>query len=214
MATLFMCMVIICACSQARDRARAIYVLLDVSQSYIRDMPNAVLGAKFLITKSQPYDSFVIARINECSFSDQAIVVRAKFPDRPSQVSATKGEIAKRLNRFAQSVQSSMHTDITGALYQAAQYLHEANALRRYLIIFSDMEEDLPPGCQRQGMPDLKGIRVLVVNATKLPRDNQHPPRYFARLDHWRDLVLKAGAESWRVLQDPSNLADAVYTEQ
>ena len=200
------------SCTRTEGQARAVYVLLDVSGSYVATVNDALRATKLVLTRLEPNDSISVARIEACSFSDAAVLVRARLEDRPSAASAMKSAVAHRLDSLLSTVRPAQYSDITGAIYQAAQSLRDAPQANRYLVIFSDLEEDLPHACQRGNLPgfDLKGIHVIAADVTRLPSDNRSPARYTRRLEAWRKFALNQGAAEWRVVDDPVELADLV----
>lgn len=88
------------------------------------------------------------------------------------------------------------------------QHLAARPGAERTIVIFSDLEEDLPLQCRRETpLPAaLRGMTVIATNVTRLPEDSRDPARYACRLDGWRKLVEAAGTR-WQVAPD---LADVV----
>ena len=211
-SAVLLCLFGLLSCTRTEGQARAIYVLLDVSGSYRSTVDDALRATKLVVTRLQPNDSIAVARIESCSFSDEAVLVRARLQDRPSAASAMKREVAERLDSILSTTPPSEYSDITGAIYRAAQTLRAAPQANRYLVIFSDLSEELPRACQRGELPgfDLKGIRVIAAEVTRLPSDNRSPARYTKRLESWRDFALRQGAAEWRVVEDPVALVDLV----
>ncbi|MGH8642218.1 MAG: VWA domain-containing protein, partial [Burkholderiales bacterium] len=72
------------------------------------------------------------------------------------------------------------------------------------------MQEELDKVTVRDFPIDLKDIRVVAVNVTKLNTDNIDPRRYLGRLDAWGKRVKSAGAMEWRVINDLERL-DAIF---
>jgi hypothetical protein len=103
-------------------------------------------------------------------------------------------------------VQSASHTDITGGVLQAVEWLNEVEPGRKTILIFSDMEEDLPEGYVRDFPLELDGVDVYAVNVTKLRPDNVDPRVYLTRLDAWRTRV-ESGGGRWTVINDLERLA-------
>src|SRR5690554_8231239 len=71
----------------------------------------------------------------------------------------------------------SAYTDISGGVLQAAQFLHNTPAGEKYLILFSDLAEDLPHDHTRNLSIKLDGINVVAVNVTKLSTDRSEERR-------------------------------------
>jgi hypothetical protein len=197
------------ACEE-RLPASAVYGLIDISGSYFRELDKAMRALRVMMAGLRAHDSFAVAEIGACSFSDQAVLLRFTAPDRPTERQRLIAANAARLAHYAAKARATNFTDIRGALTQAAQYLAARPAEQRSIVVFSDFEEDLPPNCRRDTpLPrELKGIEVIATNVTRLPEDNRDPARYGRRLDGWRRLVEAAGAR-WRLVPDP---ADVVAT--
>jgi hypothetical protein len=92
-------------------------------------------------------------------------------------------------------------------LLQAAQHLAARKAASRTIVLFSDLEEDLPPNCRRDVVlpATLRGREVIATNVTRLPEDNREPARYARRLEGWRQLVEAAGAR-WKIAPDAAGV--------
>jgi len=77
------------------------------------------------------------------------------------------------------------------------------------MIVFSDMEEDLPRGVKRDLAPnELAGVRVLAMNVKRLAADNANPAAYRRRLESWEKQVTAHGAKEFKVVLEPEKLAD------
>jgi len=192
-------------CIERNDRA--VYLLVDVSGSYHRQLAKSADAAGFVLASLRPGDWVALAKIGSRSFSDREVLFRLRLSDRPSEANAQKIALKKAIDRLRRTPRSA-HTDIRGAIMQAADALQHTQARRKLLVIFSDLAEDLPKDVRRQGaLPPLQGIDVLAVNVTKLWRDNRDPSRYFRRLERWRRYFEQAGAASFRILPDATELA-------
>ncbi len=195
------------ACEERRDTAAAVYALIDVSGSYFRELEKAVRTLRVMMGFIRAHDSFAIAEIGACSFTDEAVILRFTAPDRPSERQRLVAAYAQQLNAYAAKAKATNFTDIRGALAQASQHLSARPAATRAIVLFSDLDEDLPAGCRREAaLPSsLKGIDVIATNVVRLPDDNRDPQRYTRRLDTWRKLVEAAGAR-WQVVPDPADV--------
>ena len=199
--------VTLAACEERRDDAASIYALLDVSGSYFRELDKAVRALRVMMGFMHAYDSFAVAEIGACSFTDEAVILRFTAPDRPSERQRLVAANAQRLAGYAAKAKATNFTDIRGALTQAAQQLTARPAATRAIVLFSDLDEDLPAGCRREAaLPSsLKGLDVIATNVVRLPEDNRDPQRYTRRIDGWRKLVEAADAR-WRVIPDPADV--------
>lgn len=190
------------ACNEPESRARAVYLLLDTSGTYTAEMEKAQKIMNYLLATLDSGDSIAIARIDSGSFSEKDIIARVTFDDRPSTANQQKRSFKASIDRFvADTRQGSRHTDITGGMLQASEYLDETGAGEKYVLIFSDLEEDLQRGHIRDFPISLPDIHVVALNVTKLRSDNIDPRDYMKRLDLWENRVYQAGG-TWGVIND------------
>lgn len=190
------------ACSDPRSNARAVYLLLDTSGTYTQEMDKAQKIINYLLGTLDSGDSIAIARIDSGSFSEKDIIVKATFDDRPSTANQQKRMFKDKFDAFVDNVKrGSSHTDITGGILQASEFLHETGAGEKYVLIFSDLEEDLQKGHIRDFPISLPEIHVVALNVTKLRSDNIDPRDYLERLDLWEKRVYEAGG-TWGVIND------------
>ena len=66
-----------------------------------------------------------------------------------------------KLDRFVTSVSGSSHTDISGGMLQAAEWLNETGAGHKHILVFSDLEEDLREGYVRDFEIDRFIVRAV-----------------------------------------------------
>ncbi|MEX2467994.1 MAG: hypothetical protein WD995_13875 [Gemmatimonadota bacterium] len=196
---------LLAGCSSPAPRGTGVFLLLDTSGSYTEELERAQLITNYLLGVLDPGDSFGVARINAGSFTEKNILVRMTFDARPTMATSQKRQFKNTVDQFTDTVSSASHTDITGGLLQAVEWLNEVNPGRKTVLIFSDMEEDLPEGFVRDFPLDLTGVEVLAVNVTKLQPDNVDPRVYTSRLDAWRERI-EAGGGTWTVVNDLERL--------
>ncbi|MCP4335415.1 MAG: VWA domain-containing protein [Gammaproteobacteria bacterium] len=190
------------ACNEPESKARAVYLLLDTSGTYTAEMDKAQKIMDYLLATLDSGDSIAIARIDSGSFSEKDIIARVTFDDRPSTANQQKRLFKAKIDEFvADTRKGSRHTDITGGMLQASEYLEETGAGEQYVLIFSDLEEDLQSGHIRDFPISLPDIHVVALNVTKLRSDNIDPRDYMKRLDLWETRVYEAGG-TWGVIND------------
>jgi hypothetical protein len=182
-----------------------VFLLIDTSGTYSGELARAQTVTNYLLGTLDPGDSFGVARIDAGSFSEKDILVRTTFDERPSVANDQKRQFMQTVSAFADTVSRASHTDITGGVLQAVEWLNEVNPGRKTVLIFSDMEEDLPEGHIRDFPMELRGVRVIALNVTKLRQDNVDPREYMGRLEAWRDRVVSGGGE-WTVINDLERL--------
>jgi hypothetical protein len=197
-------------CSDARRYDQAIGVLIDVSGTYADERRETVRVVKReILPQMVPGDTLLVARIDSESYDRENLLALLTLDRRPSHANAQKLEMARLLDEFAAQPTRSAHTDIPGAIMLASEYLGETGAGSRVLLIFSDMQEDLPGGSRRELAADeLAGMRVAALNVKRLGRDQADPAVFRGRLEGWGERVAAAGATEWRTFLDPTKLPE------
>jgi hypothetical protein len=200
------------SCSSGAQYAHAIVALVDVSGTYADQKAEVVnVIRKGLLPKMTPGDTLVVIRIDDESYRKQNVEASVTLDVRPSQANAQKVALAKALEAFQKRPVHTQHTDIRGAMMLGAEYLRESNAGRRTMVVFSDMEEDLPQGVKREMAPDeLKGVSVLAMNVKRLAHDNANPAAYRQRLAGWEKQLMGHGAQKFKVVLDPEKLSELI----
>ena len=193
------------ACAPSPPRNTGVYLLVDTSGSYNRQVRKAEQITLYALTRLQSADSIAVARIDTGSFTEKDIIAKATFDDRPSQANQQKRAFASHVEKFIDESAPAQYTDITGGLLQAIEFLNEKHTARKEILILSDMKEELAKGYVRDIPLDLRGFDVVALNVTKLRTDNFDPRQYLARLDEWRGRVEKGGGH-WRVINDLDRL--------
>jgi len=184
---------------------RGVYLLMDTSGTYTNELENAQQLINVILVKLEPGDSFAVARIDTGSFSEKDIVSKMTFDDRPSVTNQQKRKFRDTVKKFVDSVRPASHTDITGGVLQAIEYLNEKNTGKKDILIYSDLKEDLPKGFVRDIPLQLEGFNVVALNVTKLRSDNIDPREYLTRLEEWQGRVEEGGG-TWRVINDMDRL--------
>ena len=158
------------ACGQpAGPRNTGVYLLIDTSGTYNRQVSKAEQIILFALSRLQPADSIAVARIDTGSFSEKNIIAKATFDERPSTANQQKRAFASRIEKFIDQSTPAPYTDITGGLLQAIEFLKEKDPGHKEILIFSDMKEELAKGYVRDDLPlDFKGFDVVALNVTKL----------------------------------------------
>lgn len=193
-------------CADSTSRSTGVYLLLDSSGTYTEELKKAQSIINYLLATLQPGDTLGVAKIDSGSFSEKDIIAKMTFDKRPSLSNKQKRLFKQKIDTFIASVRKgSAYTDITGGLLQAAEYLHETGAGRKYILIFSDLEEDLKKGHIRDFPIQVTGCKVVALNVTKLRSDNIDPREYFGRVEKWKEKVEEGGGE-WRVINDLNRL--------
>ena len=192
-------------CTESVPNTRGVYMLMDTSGTYAKELEQAQRVINFILASLQPGDSFAVARIDTGSFSEKDIIAKVSFEDRPRKANQQKRAFRDTIDRFVKTVKNSAHTDITGGLLQAIEWLNEAGTSYNTILIFSDLQEDLKEGYVRDMPLQLNGFSVVALNVTKLRSDNIDPREYLNRLAAWQERV-ESGGGSWQVVNDLERL--------
>lgn len=194
------------ACQGNTSGQNAVFLLVDTSGTYTEELGKAQKIVNYLLGTLESGDSLAVARIDSGSFSEKDLVQKMTFDLRPSIANDQKRIFKQSMDEFVKSLnKGSAHTDISGAVLQATEYLNETDARSKTVMIFSDLEEDLPKGHIRDFPIMFDGIEVVAINVTKLRSDNVDPREYLERLQTWQSKVVQ-GKGHWRVINDFDHL--------
>jgi hypothetical protein len=196
-------------CADTESHSQGVYMLLDSSGTYKREIKKAQAILNYLLGVLEPGDSLAVARIDSASFSEKDIIAKMTFDRRPSVTNQQKRLFKQKVDEFIATVKGSAFTDITGGILQAVEYLNETRSGKKYVLIFSDLKEDLVKGHIRNFPIQLSGCRVVALNVTKLRSDNVDPREYYKRVESWQARV-EAGGGHWRVINDLERLETIV----
>ena len=195
-------------CGEPAPDTRGVYMLMDTSGTYSGELEKAQQIINVVLTRLDTGDSFAVARIDTGSFSEKDIVAKVTFDERPSLANREKRQFRELVEVFVDGVRPATHTDITGGVLQAAEFLNEKKPGRKVILIFSDLAEDLKDGYIRDIPLDLDGFEVVALNVTKLRSDNIDPRDYMQRLEDWKVRVEASGGR-WTVINDLDRLDPA-----
>ena len=215
---------VLVSCSDPIPPGRGVYMLMDTSGTYTRELRKAQQIINAILAQLEPGDTFAVARIDTGSFSERDIVARMVFDDRPSMTNQQKRKFRDLIEQFVRSVKPATHTDITGGILQAVEYLNEKNPGRKTILIelarrqrprsierVSDLKEDLKAGYIRDIPLTVDGYSVIALNVTKLNSDNIDPRKYLNRLETWQARV-ESGGGTWRVVNDLEGIERVLRT--
>ena len=197
-------------CTDAQNRTTGVYILLDTSGTYALELKKAQSIVNYLLGTLQPKDTLAVACIDTGSFSEKDIVAKMTFDQRPSLANNQKRAFQKTVADFVAKVKSSSYTDISGGILQATEYLNEAGAGQKYILIFSDLKEELAKGHVRDVPFQLSDFNVIALNVTKLRQDIRDPGNYLERVEQWRSKV-ESGKGKWRVVNDLERI-DGIFS--
>ena len=195
----------ITGCSDSKSRSKGVYMLLDTSGTYALELKKAQSILNYLLGVLQPGETLAVARIDTGSFSEKDIVAKITFDERPSYANNQKRAFQQEVNSFVAAVKSSKYTDISGGILQGIEYLNEQGSGQKYILIFSDLKQELAQGYKRDIPFQLQGFNVIALNVTKLRADNIDPKQYQDRVTKWRAEV-ESGGGTWSIINDLENL--------
>jgi len=203
-------LLVLSACSSEQaPKNKAVYMLLDTSGTYTEELNKAQKIINYLLASLQSGDSLAVARIDSGSFSEKDLVAKVTFDSRPSMTNQQKRAFKRNIDQFIGAVKSSSHTDITGGVLQASEFLNETGAGEKIVLIFSDLEEDLVKGHIRDFPIALGDVRVVALNVTKLRSDNVDPREYIKRVENWERRVVEGGGR-WLLVNDLERLENII----
>jgi len=197
-------------CTDVQNRTTGVYILLDTSGTYALELKKAQSIVNYLLGTLQPNDTLAVACIDTGSFSEKDIVAKMTFDQRPSLANNQKRAFQNTVADFVAKVKSSSYTDISGGILQAIEYLNEAGAGQKYILIFSDLKEELAKGHVRDVPFQLSDFNVIALNVTKLRQDIRDPGNYLDRVEQWRSKI-ESGKGKWRVVNDLERI-DGIFS--
>jgi hypothetical protein len=197
-------------CSQKVNHTKGVYMLVDTSGTYTEELDKARTIVNYLLGTLAPGDTMAVGRIDTGSFSEKDIVAKVTFDQRPSVANTQKRGFQKTVADFVSEVKSSSHTDISGGLLQAVEYLNESGSGEKYILIFSDLKEELAQGHVRDVPFQLDGFTIIALNVTKLRDDIRDPKQYMQRVELWRERTERGGG-NWRLINDLERL-DTIFS--
>ena len=198
------------ACTQKTPNTKGVYMLLDTSGTYTMELDKANAIISYLLGILQPGDTLAVGRIDTGSFSEKDIISKVTFDQRPSLANNQKRAFKQKMDAFISKVKSSDFTDISGGILQAIEYLNEAGSGQKYILIFSDLKEELAKGHVRDVPFRLAGFEVIALNVTKLNEDIRDPKVYMERVAEWQTKT-KEGEGTFRVINDLERL-DTIFS--
>jgi len=204
--------VILTGCADTKKHSKGVYMLLDTSGRYdALELKKAQSILNYLLDTLQSHDTLAVACINTGSFSEKDIIAKVTFYQRPSVANNQKRAFQIKIDKFISKVRNSKYTDISGGLYQAIEYLNKADPGKKYILIFSDLKEELKKGHLREVPFQLAGFNVIALNVTKLRTDIHDPIEYSKRVEQWGNKI-ESGNGQWRVINNLDRL-DNIFTK-
>jgi len=197
--------VILSGCVDTKKHSKGVYMLLNTSGMYAHELKKAQSILNFLLLTLQPLDTLAVARIDTGSFAEKDIIAKVTFNQRPSVANNQKRAFQKKIDNFISKAKNSRYTDISGGILQAIEDLNETDPGKKYILLFSDLKEELKKGHVRNVPFQFAGFHIIALNVTKLSADIRDPKEYLKHVVQWRAKV-ESGNGKWRVLNDLKRL--------
>jgi hypothetical protein len=195
-------------CTDGRRYDQAVCILIDISGTYADQKEEVVRVIKRQVLPTMvPGDTLITILVDSESYEKENVRALMTLDPRPSRANAQKLALARQLDEFAAGDERSRYTDIPGAMMLGAEYLQEIASGSRIMLIFSDLQEELPAGSRRQMREtELANIRVVAMNVKRLEGDTNDPEIFRRRLQTWGQRIERSGGVSWRTFMDSSKL--------
>ena len=193
-------------CGEPTNHSRAAFVLMDISGSYAAERDQARRLTNYLLSQLDTWDSLAVGFIDNSSFTERNIIAQVTFDERPSVASQQKRIFQRRVIGFMDNFQTpSYHSDITGGVLLARDYLEEVDAGQKHLFLLSDLHEDVPPRLERDMKLNLSDVQVVAINVKRQRSDNENPQEYEQRLASWEKRVEENGGR-WALVNNMERL--------
>ncbi|MBT8373491.1 MAG: VWA domain-containing protein [Deltaproteobacteria bacterium] len=186
-----------------------VYMLLDTTGTYAPELKKAQSMLNYLLLTLQPQDTLAAARIDTRSFAQKDIMAKVTFNQRPSIANNQKRAFQKKISSFLSKVKNSRYTDITGGILQAMELLNQADPAEKYILIFSDLKEELEKEPLRDVPFQLAGYHIIALNVTKLNPQSDDLKQYLKRIERWRTKV-ESGNGKWSIANDMKQLENII----
>jgi len=188
---------ILAGCTQTKNQS--ICVMIDTSGTYKDQISEILQQVKLGIL---PYinggDHLVLMKIDSSSYEWDNVIAAIDVPKSRGEAAHSKRVFSAELDRV--EFESARYTDISGALLYCNEYMTNINNPMKKMLIYSDMQEELPRNMSRGFRKDeFSRVEFVVVNSKRLIGDQKDPERYRKRMDGWRKKLMQHGASGFQV---------------
>jgi hypothetical protein len=192
-------------CADTTSRSCSVYLLMDTPGNHGGNSDRQQPVIRYLLGTLQPGDSLAVARIDGGSFSQKDIVAKMSFDRRLSIANQQKRLFRKKVDQFFASEKGSRSTDVSGGILQAVTYLHKTGAGHEYILILSDLKEELAGGHVLDFPIQLGGCKIIWLNVIGIQKDSTDAGHYSNWLKAWEKRI-KTGGGQWQVVNDLKDL--------
>ena len=96
-------LLLLAGCGPEINRRQAVYVLVDTSGTYAKEVTKAQSVVNYLLGSLQPGDSLAVGRVKSRSFSEKDIVAKVTLNMDPIQANGQKRKFGEQMSAFTQS---------------------------------------------------------------------------------------------------------------
>ena len=120
-------MLLLAACEDGRDHARAVCALIDTSGTYLDQVAQtSTVLRRAVLPHLRPGDSLVVVRIGSDSYHKENVETAVTLDERPSQANLQKTALAQTLSDLPSKLTRAKYTDIRGGMILAAALIEGA----------------------------------------------------------------------------------------
>lgn len=211
----FIATVTIAGCTPKSQPNQSVYMLLDASCAYSQQLYKAGAVINYLLMNLRSKESLAVSRIDTCtgSFSEKDIIAEVTFDQRPLSLNNQKRAFKHKVDTFIATAQGGDYTDLYGGILQAVEYLNKVKPEKKYILIFSDLSEELPVGNDEQdALFRLSGFEVIVLNVASVDEDMNDSQFHLEQVQNWQEKIKQSGG-SFRMITDLQHL-NQIFSHQ
>ncbi|MDY6792335.1 MAG: VWA domain-containing protein [Thermodesulfobacteriota bacterium] len=197
--------IMLAGCTDTKKHSKGVYLLLDASGTHASELEKAQSILNDLLLSLNPLDTLAVARVDTENFDEKDVIAKVTFHQRPSIVNNQKRAFHKKIGNFISQVKNSRYTDISGGIFQAVAHLNEVDPGHKFILIFSDLREELKQHRQSDVPFQLVGFKVIALNVTTLRANIRDPIKYMEQVEQWGKKIEKCNGQ-WHVADDLDRL--------
>ena len=192
-------------CARYKEPTKGVYLLIGTSGTSTAELDKARSIVNSLLKNLVSGDTLAVTCIDTGSVGMKNITAKVTFDQRPSVMSAQKRLFQKQITAVVTSATDSGQTDICGGLLQAVQYLNQVETGQKYILIFSDLNEEPAKGPVKDVPLHLEGFHVIALEVGKQDHGNRDFEHYRQQMNLWQTRT-ESGGGIWQVINDLKRL--------
>jgi hypothetical protein len=192
-------------CARYKEPTKGVYLLIGTSGASTAELDKARSIVNSLLKNLASGDTLAVTCIDSGSVGVKNITAKATFDQRPSVMSAQKRLFQKQITAVVTSATDSGQTDICGGLLQAVQYLNQVETGKKYILIYSDLNEEPAKGPVKDVPLHLEGFHVIALEVGKQDHGNRDFEHYRQQMNLWQTRT-ESGGGIWQVINDLKRL--------